>query len=106
MKDQIIIQYVGFEAGVLTRDYAFDVREVASQPLQYTLTIANEAFVSGLLRYQDGAEICSLRLSRELDAHANHPPTTRFDITNTELGDYKEAHRPKTVPRPWARRES
>ena len=106
MMDQIIIQYIGFESGALSRKYAFDVREVPGQPLQYTLTIANEAFVSRLLRYQDAAEICCLRLLQELDAHRNHPPTTHFDITNADLKDYKEAHQPKLVSRPWAPRNS
>ena len=106
MMGQISIQYIGFESGALSRKYAFDVREVPGQPLQYTLTIANEAFVSRLLRYQDAAEICCLTLLRELDAHENHPPTTHFDITNTDLEDYRNAHQPKSVPRPWAARNS
>jgi hypothetical protein len=95
MADSVFVQYVGFQVGILVREYTFAVRETASEPLQYTLTIANEAFVSHRARYQDAPEICSLRLHRELDAHANHPPTTNFCISDTELAVYQEARTPK-----------
>jgi hypothetical protein len=32
MRDQTIIHFVGYRSGVLTREYSFDVREVASKP--------------------------------------------------------------------------
>lgn len=99
MRDQIIIQYVGFEVGTLARNYAFAVRDVAQDPLRYTLAITNAAFVSRLVRYQDAPEICSLRLLRELDTHANHPPTTHFDITDADLAGYRAAHAPKPSSR-------
>jgi hypothetical protein len=95
MADSIIVQYLGFEVKDLVREYAFAVRETATQPLHYTLTIANEAFVSHRVRYQDAPDICSLKLRRELDAHANHPPTTSFCITDTELAVYHDARKPK-----------
>jgi hypothetical protein len=96
MADSIIVQYLGFEVKGLVREYAFAVRDTANQPLHYTLTIANEAFVSHRVRYQDAPDICSLKLRRELDAHANHPPTTSFCITDTELAVYHDARKPKS----------
>ena len=96
MSDPIIVQYVGFQAKTLVREYMFAVREVPSEPLQYTLTIANEAFASHRARYQDAPDICSLRLHRELATHANHPPTTEFCVTDAELADYHEARKPKS----------
>jgi hypothetical protein len=95
MSSEIIVQYVGFQAKSLLREYTFAVRETATEPLHYTLTIANEAFVSRRVRYQDAPEICSLRLRRELDAHANHPLTSSFCVTDTDLAIFQDAHKPK-----------
>jgi len=95
MSDQIIVQYVGFQSKPLVREYTFAVRESATEPLQYILSIANEAFVAHRVRYQDAPEICSLRLHRELDTHANHPPTMSFCVTDAELAVYQDARKPK-----------
>ena len=95
MIDRIIVEYVGFQVKPLVREYAFAIRETATEPLQYTVTIANEAFVSHRARYQDAPEICSLRLHRELETHANHPPTTNFCVTDAELAVYQGALKPK-----------
>jgi len=82
MMDAIVVQYVGFIVNGPVREYTFAVREMAAVPLHYTLSIANEAFVAHRVRYQDAPDICSLKLRRELDAHANHPPTTSFSVTD------------------------
>jgi hypothetical protein len=95
MTDPILVRYVGFQANASVREYTFAVHEAATEPLDYTLSIANEAFVSRRARYQDGPEICSLRLRRELDAYANHPPTTHFCVTDAELATYQDARKPK-----------
>ena len=104
---EVIVQYVGFQVKSLVREYTFAVREVPSEPLQYTLTITNEAFASHRARYQDAPDICSLKLRRELAAHANHPATTEFCVTDAELADYHAARTPKRTgmyyPRPDAR---
>ena len=54
MADQLSVQYVGFTAGVLVREYSFVVRDETGRPRDYTVSIANEAFVSNRVRYQDG----------------------------------------------------
>src|SRR5580704_6493107 len=95
MADQIV-QYVGFTAGASVREYNFVVRE-EGRPREYTVTIANEAFVSHRARYQDGPTICSLRLRRELAVNPNDPATTQFCITDSELADYKKDNSPKAV---------
>ena len=97
MTDKILVQYVGFQSAGLVREYTFLVREISCEPREFTLTIANEAFVSHRARYQDAPDICSLRLQRELAAHANRPPATDFIITNTEIEDYRSAHAPKSA---------
>lgn len=95
MSERIIVQYVGFQVTPLVREYTFAVREAAADPLEYTLTIANEAFASHRARYQDAPEICSLRLHRELDTYGNHPPNMNFCVTDAELADYQFSRRPK-----------
>ena len=91
-----IIQYMGFTSGALVREYTFMVRDEAGQSHSYTLSIANEAFVSHRTRYQDGPGICSLRLRRELAAQATDPSITQFCISDAELADYTKGS-PKPV---------
>jgi hypothetical protein len=95
MPDQIILQYIGFTSGTLVREYSFVVRN-ESGPREYTVTIANEAFVSHRARYQDGPNICSMRLRRELATDATNPSITQFCITDSELADYTKSS-PKPV---------
>jgi hypothetical protein len=95
MIDVIVVQYVGFQVKALVREYTFAVREAPADALHYTLTIENEAFVSHRVRYQDAPEICSLKLHRELDTHANHPPTTSFSVSDVELATYQDSRKPK-----------
>ncbi len=100
----ILVQYVGFEAKVLVREYTFQVRHAADEPREFTLTITNEAFDSHRLRYQDAPDLCSLKLQRELATSANHPPKTHFRITDTELDDYRLAHTPKAARNLYSRK--
>lgn len=94
----IIVQYLGFESKTLLREYTFSVREPPGALREYILTIANEAFVSHKVRYQDAPSICLLRLNRELAAAANQPLTTLFSVTDVELADYLVATTPKVAP--------
>jgi hypothetical protein len=100
----VLVKYVGFQVGLLVREYRFAVRDTEKEDLNYTLTISNEAFVAHRVRYQDAAEICSQRLHRELDTYANHPPTTSFCITDAELATYQESHAPKK-PKSFQKRQ-
>ncbi len=102
MSDVIIVEYCGFEAKTLVREYTFRVREAAVEPREYTLTIPNEAFDSHRARYQDAPDICSVRLRQELAAGANHPLKTHYRISDAELDDYCTAHRPKSARSPYA----
>jgi len=97
MADQLSVQYVGFTGGVLVREYSFVVRDETGRPRDYTVSIANEAFVSNRVRYQDGPVICSQKLRRELAANPTDPSTTKFSITDSELADYSAESRPKPV---------
>jgi len=97
VSENIIVQYVGFEAKTLVREYSFLVREASSDAREFTLTIVNEAFDSRRVRYQDAPDICSLKLHRELAVNANHPLKTHYRISETELDDYRDSHAPKAA---------
>jgi hypothetical protein len=95
MSNGVIVQYLGFESKPQVREYTFHVRE-AGIGREFTLKIANEAFVTHRARYQDAPAICALRLNAELAAHSNHPAKSQFAITDPELDNYRESHTPKT----------
>ncbi len=95
MSETVIVQYVGFESKTRMRLYKFVVREASLEPREFTLAIPNDAFNSRRVRYQDAPDVCSLKLHRELAGCANHPPETHFQISETELDDYRQSHSPK-----------
>jgi hypothetical protein len=101
----VILQYVGFESKGTVREYAFTLRGADGASSEYFVTIANDAFVAHRVRYQDAPDICSLRLHREFATRTDHPPSTRFSLTDAELADYKAARTPKTKPGASAQRE-
>ena len=98
MSDTVVLQYVGFKTKGAVREYTFTLRGSGGESSEYFVTIANDAFVGHRVRYQDAPDICSLRLHREFAARSDHPPSTRFSITDAELADYMEAHSPKPKP--------
>src|SRR6266404_9192572 len=103
MSNGIIVQYMGFEAKQLTREYTFNVRE-AGQEREFRLNIANEAFLSHRASYQDAPGICALRLGVELAAFSHDPPKTQYDITAAEIDTYRESRYPKTPKNLWGRK--
>jgi len=56
MSDSVIVQFVGFEAQALVREYRLS-RRALDETSEFTLTIGNEAFGSRVL--SDAPEICS-----------------------------------------------
>ncbi len=78
MADPMSVQYLGFTASAFVREYRFEARDASGLIREYSVTIANEAFLSHRTRYQDGPDICSLRLRRELAADGADPSVTRF----------------------------
>jgi len=103
--DAVVLQYVGFESRGAVREYAFTLRGSDGASIEYFVTIANDAFLAHRVRYQDAPDICSLRLHREFATQTDHPPSTRFSVTDAELADYMAAHAPKTKPSASAQRE-
>jgi hypothetical protein len=101
MTENVIVQYVGFEAKALVREYSFIVRRGLNETSEFTLTIGNEAFGSHRVRFQDAPEICSLRLHRELAVFGDHPPQALYCISETDLDDYRSSHAPKAWGYPY-----
>lgn len=100
MTENVNVQYIGFEAKALVREYSFLVRQALNETSEFTLTILNEAFNSRRVRYQDAPEICSLKLHRELATFSNHPRQTHYRISEIELDEYRNAHALKPKPSP------
>jgi len=102
------LEYVGFRNNEATRDYLLFVRHGDGRYDEFVVAIEQAAFVSRRVRYQDGAEICFLKLSRALAAHAALPESAPLalhqDVTEADLVAYREEHAPKVrtprVPRP------
>ena len=74
----INVQYVGFTAKAMAREYSFLVRESAIDSHEITFAIVNEAFTSHRLSLQNGPDICSLKLHRELADSSNSPLKTHY----------------------------
>jgi hypothetical protein len=94
MSEGVIVQYCGFEAKLLMREYTFQVRQAGAER-EFTLNIANEAFLAHRVRYQDAPDICAQKLQAELAAHANHPTETQYVITAAELEAYRTSRAEK-----------
>jgi len=101
MTENINVQYVGFQAKALVREYSFIVRRALNETSEFTLTIGNEAFGSRRVRFQDAPEICSLRLRRELAVFGDQLPQANYCISETDLDDYRNSHAPSARGYPF-----
>jgi hypothetical protein len=99
----VIVQYMGFQAKPAVREYTFQVR-TGEDNREFTLNIANEAFLSHRASYQDAPGICALRLHVELAAFSNHPPRSQYDITAAEIDTYRESRYPKLAKSLWGQK--
>lgn len=92
-------EYVGFTTDETSRIYTMRVRKPGGILLEFQIAIANQAFLSKKVRYQDAAEICFLRLERELSlCGEDATPAPFIQITDAELDEYREAHTKKAPP--------
>jgi hypothetical protein len=94
MKTSAHVEYVGFTAGDGRREYTLRVRDAAGEALDVTFWIPNEAFLSRRVRYQDGPEICFLKMQRQLLACPDGSTPPSLEVTATELQEYQVAHAP------------
>ena len=95
-------EYVGFVVDETSRIYTMRVRTADGIVHEVQVAIANQAFLSNRVRYQDAAEICFLKLGQELSGGSEASiPASRIEVTDAELDEYREAHTKKpTKPRP------
>jgi hypothetical protein len=92
---EAVVQYIGFQATSLVREYTFQVREAGAQR-EFKLSIENAAFTSQRAKFQDGPGICSLRLRTELASATGGAAAEHYLITGAELDKFREAHSPKS----------
>jgi hypothetical protein len=85
------VEYVGFRSSAQRREYLLR-SHIGPETREYTIGIANSAFAARRARFQDGPEICYLRLLKELEAAENTPGEHDFTITDAELIDYLTRH--------------
>lgn len=92
-------EYVGFTVDETSRIYTMRVRKPGGILHEFQIAIGNQSFLKNRVRYQDAAEICYLRLERELTrCGEDSMPASRMEITDAELDEYREAHTPKPPP--------
>jgi hypothetical protein len=103
MTARLHITYLGFVAGPGMREYAFVVKDGGEKPREFRLSIANEAFLSHRVRYQDAPDICSRRLQAEIAGPAGLDASAYYTITEAELEAYRVSHAPKPKPL-WIRK--
>jgi len=93
------VEFQEFTAGEKRREYHFRVRRGADSH-QFTVSIPNEAFLSGRARYQDAPDLCYMKLQREIEAcDGDALPAASLTLTDQELEEYRVAHTPKTPGR-------
>jgi hypothetical protein len=88
------VEYVGFRNVTGRREYTLR-SHLGPETREYTIGIADAAFSERRVRFQDGPEICFLRLQRELEAAEIPPGAHHFTITDADLVEYIARH---TVP--------
>ena len=93
------VEYVGFTTRDAHRVYSLRIRRGATEPEEVTVLIASAAFTGGRVRYQDGPEVCFLKLQKELLGAPDGTTAKEFSVTDADLADYKAAHSPKPPQR-------
>ncbi len=93
------VEYRGFATKGDSREYTLRLKNTAGEFRDFTLAIASEAFVAHRVRYQDGPDICFLKLQRELLAHGEALPPVYLEVTDADLAEYRTAHAPKPPQR-------
>jgi len=94
VNDKNIVQYQGHKVTPESREYTFSVREPSGTERQFCLAIQHTAFAAHRVRFQDAAEICSIRLQHELTA-TPEMQAAKLGVTDADLEAYRLAHAPK-----------
>ena len=93
------VEYVGFTTRGANRVYTLRFRRGAEEPKDVTVAIATAAFLARRVRYQDGPEICFLKLQKELLGAEEGRAFKELTVDDADLEDYKTAHTAKPPQR-------
>ncbi len=94
INEKTVVQYLGHRATADAREYNFTVRGTAGPSREFSLSIPHAAFSAHRVRFQDAAEICSIRLHSELQIAPLLEPCS-LRVTDADLDAYRIAHAPK-----------
>ena len=96
-------EYVGFTVNETARVYTLRVGQADGGFRNYSVSITNRGFTKNRIGFQDGPAICFLKLESELRAKGDKRTSTKMQITDAELAEFRDSHdkRPSTLrPRP------
>jgi hypothetical protein len=88
---QPIVRYVGFRSTDHGREYVMQVSEGLSTR-SFVLLIPHHAFASKQARFQDGPDLCSGKLRRELAVDPDLPGNDSIAVTAQDLVEYHDNH--------------
>jgi len=84
----LYIQYVGFNVGLGSRFYNFDVLGTA-EPREFTVKVQSEAFRLSPLKFQDGPDISFKRLEHELEVETQESRAkSQLEVGKKEILEY------------------
>lgn len=89
------VQYIGFTTKDSSREYTLRLRANGGEPRDFVVAITSEAFIAHRARYQDGPDICFLKLQKELLAAGDGLPAAYLSVTDADLEEYRVAHAPR-----------
>src|SRR5579871_2647987 len=101
MGESVFMEYHGFKSTTHGREYTFRVRFSPEDSREYTVTISNEVFASHLVSYQDGPNVCSTRLKRELTLSPDVPTGTSFLVDQKEIEEHRIRQQADAPKRPY-----
>src|SRR5580704_9034846 len=104
MSQGILMEYIGFKSTARGREYAFHVRFSPEDSREFTVTIDTAAFASRRVSFQDGPNVCSSRLKREITANPDVPTGTSLVIDQKEIDAHDATHSAKSTKRPRVRK--
>jgi|SRR5580692_814187 hypothetical protein len=100
MTAAVYMEFLGFKSTTQGREYAFHVQFSAQDSRDFTVVITSEAFSSRRVSFQDGPNVCSSRLKRELSTNPETATGTAFLIDEKEIEDYQKLRHASLDPKP------
>jgi hypothetical protein len=86
-----VVRYMGFRATTHGREYTLRVSDV-ERSREFVLLISHQAFAGNEARFQDGPDVCSVKLRRVLAADPDLPAGEGITVTAHDLLDYRNSH--------------